>query len=194
MAESSRALGAEVIEFPTIEIRPAADYGPLDRAIAAPGRLRLADLHQRQRRALLPGAPGPLRPRTCARCARSICAIGPATRAAVEALHLKVDLMGSGVRGRGPAGGLRARTTWRASACCCRARPWRATWCPSELGRRGAQVDVVEAYRTVVPEGARARAAEIFGARASRTGSRSPVPRPSQNFVEAAGADGARRA
>src|SRR5436190_3005725 len=29
-----RALGAHVIEIPTIEIRPAANYGPLDRAIA----------------------------------------------------------------------------------------------------------------------------------------------------------------
>ena len=29
-----RALGADAIELPTIEIRPAADYGPLDRAIA----------------------------------------------------------------------------------------------------------------------------------------------------------------
>ena len=32
-----------------------------------------------------------------------------------------------------------------------------------ELGRRGAQVDVVEAYRTVAPEGAGAQAAGIFG-------------------------------
>src|SRR5205085_5402534 len=35
-ALSSRlhALGADVIEIPTIEILPAADYGPLDRAIS----------------------------------------------------------------------------------------------------------------------------------------------------------------
>ena len=35
---------------------------------------------------------------------------------------------------------------------------------PVELARRGAVVDVVEAYRTAVPEGAREAAAEIFGA------------------------------
>ena len=29
-----KALGAEVLEMPTIEIQPAADYGPLDRALA----------------------------------------------------------------------------------------------------------------------------------------------------------------
>ena len=62
------ALGADVIELPTIEIRPPADYGPLDRAIADLAVLRLADLHQRQRRPLLPRAPGP-RPSDCARCA-----------------------------------------------------------------------------------------------------------------------------
>ncbi len=35
---------------------------------------------------------------------------------------------------------------------------------PSELARRGAIVDVVEAYRTVAPEGLAARAHEIFTA------------------------------
>jgi len=87
------ALGAEVLEMPTIEIRPAADYGPLDRALAelasydwliftsANGvrffleRLDRSGVDLRALRA-------------------RICAIGPATRAAVEALHLKVDLMG----------------------------------------------------------------------------------------------------
>jgi uroporphyrinogen-III synthase len=35
---------------------------------------------------------------------------------------------------------------------------------PVELARRGAVVDVVEAYRTAVPEGARLAAAEILAA------------------------------
>ncbi len=35
---------------------------------------------------------------------------------------------------------------------------------PAELARRGALVDVVEAYRTAVPEGAATMAAEILGA------------------------------
>ncbi len=41
-------LGAEVIELPTIRIEPAADYAPLDAAIAKLRTLRLADFHQRQ--------------------------------------------------------------------------------------------------------------------------------------------------
>jgi uroporphyrinogen-III synthase len=60
---------------------------------------------------------------------------------------------------------------------------------PEALRRRGARVDVVEAYRTVLPESAPARAREIFG----------PARKPDwitftssstvTNFVEAAGAD-----
>ena len=34
LASRLRALGADVIELPTIEIRPPADSAPLDRAIA----------------------------------------------------------------------------------------------------------------------------------------------------------------
>jgi len=34
---------------------------------------------------------------------------------------------------------------------------------PVELGKRGAMVDVVEAYRTVVPDDAAGRATEVFG-------------------------------
>src|SRR5262249_53163651 len=93
LAARLRALGADAIEVPTIEIRPAADFGPLDRAIAnlqsydwliftsANGVRFFVDRLDRSNadwRALQ----------------ARICAIGPATRAAVEALHLKVDLMG----------------------------------------------------------------------------------------------------
>ena len=64
-----RGLGADAIELPTIEIRPAVDHGPLDRAIAGLSFLRLADLHQRQRRTIFHGPAGPLGDATCARCA-----------------------------------------------------------------------------------------------------------------------------
>jgi uroporphyrinogen III methyltransferase/synthase len=59
---------------------------------------------------------------------------------------------------------------------------------PAELARRGALVDVVEAYRTVAPEQAAQQAIEIFG------GARKPdcitftSSSTVQNFVAAAGA------
>jgi uroporphyrinogen III methyltransferase/synthase len=56
---------------------------------------------------------------------------------------------------------------------------------PVELTRRGAHVDVVEAYRTAMPEDAPARAAEIFARKPDwiTFTSSSTV----QNFVAAAG-------
>ena len=59
---------------------------------------------------------------------------------------------------------------------------------PAELARRGAAVDVVEAYRTVVPESARARAAEIFGAGRKPDWITFTSSSTVENFVEAAGA------
>src|SRR5690242_8590318 len=88
-----RDLGADVIELPTIAIEPAMDNSALDAAIAhldeydwliftsANGvkyfleRLDQSAVDLRKLRA-------------------KICAIGPSTRNAVEALHLKVDMMG----------------------------------------------------------------------------------------------------
>ena len=164
LAARLRALGAGVVELPTIEIRPPADRGPLDRAIAELSHLRLADLHQRQRRALLPGSPGPSAQRP-ARAARKICAIGPATRAAVEALHLKVDLMGKEYVAESLLEAFAAHDLAGKRILLPRAAVARDL-VPVELARRGAQVDVVEAYRTVAPEDLPPRRREIFAHRA----------------------------
>jgi len=181
-----RALGADVVELPTIEIRPAADYGPLDLAIASLARYdwliftsangvrffldRLdqsaADLRSLRAR---------------------ICAIGPATRAAVEALHLKVDLMGKEYVAEGLVEAFAAHDLAGKRVLLPRAAVARDL-VPVELTRRGAQVDVVEAYRTVIPEEVATGARELFTA-ARKPGcitftSSSTV----QNFVAAAGA------
>ncbi|MCP6768995.1 uroporphyrinogen-III synthase, partial [Klebsiella pneumoniae] len=78
-------------EFPTIEIGPPADLKPLDDAIA---RLNTYDWliftsvnGVRYFMDRLDASPQDFRSLRA-----KICAIGPATRAAIEALHLKVDL------------------------------------------------------------------------------------------------------
>jgi uroporphyrinogen III methyltransferase/synthase len=181
------ALGAEVLEMPTIEIRPAADYGPLDRALAelasydwliftsANGvrffleRLDRSGVDLRALRA-------------------RICAIGPATRAAVEALHLKVDLMGREYVAEGLLEAFAAHDLAGRRVLLPRAAVARDL-VPVELARRGAQVDVVEAYRTAMPEDAAAQAARIFH------GERKPdcitftSSSTVRNFVAIAGAD-----
>jgi uroporphyrinogen III methyltransferase/synthase len=155
-----RALGAEAIEFPTIEIRPAADYSALDRAIArlecydwliftsANGVrffLDRLDASSRDLRALH----------------SKICAIGPATRRAVEALHLKVDLMPDEYVAEKLVEAFAAEVLEGKYILLPRAALARDV-VPAELGRRGARVDVVEAYRTAVPENASVLAREIF--------------------------------
>jgi uroporphyrinogen III methyltransferase/synthase len=162
LASRLEALGAEAIEMPMIEIQPAADYGPLDQAIS---QLSLYDwliftsangvrafVERMDRSAIDFRA---LRAR--------ICAIGPATRAAVEALHLKVDLMGTEYVAEGLLRAFAGHPLEGARILLPRAAVARDL-VPVELRRRGAQVDVVEAYRTELPEDAAARAREVFGA------------------------------
>ena len=79
-----------------------------------------------------------------------ICAIGPATRAAIEALHLKVDLMGKEYVAEGLLAAFAAHDLAGQRILLPRAAVARDL-VPVELAQRGAQVDVVEAYRTVAP-------------------------------------------
>jgi uroporphyrinogen III methyltransferase/synthase len=145
------ALGACVIEIPTIEIQPAADAAPLDRAIAklasydwliftsANGVRFFLDRLDRSAADLRS-----LRAR--------ICAIGPATRAAIEALHLKVDLMGQEYVAESLLEAFAGEDLAGKRVLLPRAAVARDV-IPEELARRGAHVDVVEAYRTAAPEG-----------------------------------------
>ena len=180
-----RAFGADVVELPTIEIRPAADYTPLDHAIASLScydwliftsangvRFFLDRLDQ---------SAADLRSLRA-----RICAIGPATRTAIEALHLKVDLMGKEYVAEGLVEAFAVHDLSGKRVLLPRAAVARDL-VPTELRRRGAAVDVIEAYRTVIPEEAANSAREIFEG----------VRRPDcitftssstvQNFVTAAG-------
>jgi uroporphyrinogen III methyltransferase/synthase len=147
-----RALGADAIEAPAIEIVPPADPAPLDRAIAglasydwliftsANGVRYFVDRLDRSESDL--------------RLLRArICAIGPATRAAVESLHLKVDVVGREYVAESLVEALSAFDLAGKRVLLPRAATARDV-VPVELRRRGAQVDVVEAYRTVMPDGA----------------------------------------
>jgi uroporphyrinogen III methyltransferase/synthase len=165
-----KALGAEVIEMPTIEIQPAAEYGPLDRALSELASYDwLIFTSANGVRFLLERLDA-----SAVDLRAKICAIGPATRAAIEALHLKVDLMGREYVAEGLLDAFSAYDLAGRRILLPRAAVARDL-VPVELARRGARVDVVEAYRTAAPEGAAAHAAEIFGAGASPPVSPSPA-------------------
>src|SRR5262249_4508130 len=92
LLERLQSLGADAIELPVIELVPPEDPRPLDRAIEQLGTFDWL---------IFTSANGVRffmdRLDQSAYDLRSlkarICAIGPATRKAIEALHLKVDLM-----------------------------------------------------------------------------------------------------
>ncbi len=181
------ALGAEAIELPTIEIQPAADYGPLDHAIA---NLASYDwLIFTSANAVrvfverLDGSAADLRSLRA-----RICAIGPATRAAIESLHLKVDLMGAEYVAEGLLRAFEGHPLAGARILLPRAAVARDL-IPTELSRRGAQVDVVEAYRTIVPPDAAARAHEVFAAGPKPDWIAFTSSSTVQNFVAVAGAE-----
>ena len=154
------SLGAEVIELPTIAVQPAADYAPLDAAIS-----RLCEYDW----LIFTSANGVRfflerldKSSSDLRSIRGrICAIGPATRDGLERFHLKVDVTAKEYVAEGLLEALAPYDLNTARILIARAAVARDLL-PVELSRRGAHVDVVEAYRTVPPPDLAARAAAIL--------------------------------
>lgn len=146
------AAGAEVVEFPTITIVPPDSWDPLDAAI---GRLR------EYQWVIFTSSNGVRffweRLQQAGRDVRdlhgiTICAIGPATAAALSALGVQADLVPAEFKAEAlveaiaavpGADGLRGARILLARAAEAR------EVLPGELTRLGAQVDVVPAYRTI---------------------------------------------
>ncbi len=161
-SEQLRSLGADAIELPVISIQPPEDAVPLDQAIERLASydwliftsvnglrffLERVDASRHDLRSLK----------------ARICAIGPATRRAVENLHFKVDLMPEEYVAESLVKAFAGEQLAGQRILLPRAAVARDL-IPTELGRLGAQVDVVEAYRNIVPEDAASRARDIFSA------------------------------
>ena len=160
LADPLESLGAEALLLPTIEIRESSDPKPLDNAIeslesydwliftSANGVRHFVAQLDKSSRDL--------------RSLKSrICAIGPATKAAVEALHLKVDLMPTEYVAESLLKAFAKENLQFRRILLPRAAIARDL-VPRELARRGATVDVVEAYRTAAPDGLAERARTIL--------------------------------
>ncbi|HSD50251.1 MAG TPA: uroporphyrinogen-III C-methyltransferase [Candidatus Methylomirabilis sp.] len=146
------AAGAEVVEFPTITIVPPESWAPLDAAI---GRLReyqwvifTSSNGVRFFRERLQHAGRDVRDLH----GITVCAIGPATAAALAAVGVQADLVPTEFKAEGlveaigaATGGAGIRGTRVLLARAAEAREV----LPEELTRRGARVDVVPAYRTI---------------------------------------------
>jgi len=155
-----RELGADALELPAIEIKPPSSYEDLDRAME---RLREYDW------LIFTSVNGVKaffeRLDSSAQDLRSvrgrICAIGPATKDAIQRLHLKVDLMPSEYVAESLVAAFGPYDVAGKKILLPRAAVARDV-IPSELAGRGALVDVVEAYRTELPEYAHLHAKEAL--------------------------------
>lgn len=90
-----------------------------------------------------------------------LCAIGPATKKALEDLHLKVDLMPTEYVAESLLEAFANEDLQGKRVLLPRAAVARDL-IPAEFTRRGAHIDVVEAYRTVLPEESRILAPGLF--------------------------------
>jgi uroporphyrinogen III methyltransferase/synthase len=90
-----------------------------------------------------------------------ICAIGPATRQAIETLHVKVDVTPDESAAEGVVAVFKPFDMNGKRALLPRASSAREL-VPDTLRKMGARVDVVDAYQNVIPTDAAVRAKEIF--------------------------------
>ena len=150
-----RKLGATVLEIPFIEIRKPRSYKALDSALQNLDRYdwliltsvngveamwdRLAHMH------LTKAIFKHLR----------VAAIGPATKNAIEQRQLKVDVVPKEYVAESVVRSLRWRVKGK-RLLLVRAKVARDV-IPRELRKAGAQVDVVEAYETIIPRSSRNR-------------------------------------
>lgn len=151
-AQALENVGAEVVEFPTIEILPPASYDPLDRAIR-----RLAGYDW----VIFTSVNGV--GRFFARCKELGCngrdlrgiriaAIGPETAKSLESMGLRPDLVPREFRAEAILQELDPEQMRGKRVLIPRAAQARDLL-PKTLQEWGAEVEVVEAYRTVAPKG-----------------------------------------
>ncbi|HVJ07028.1 MAG TPA: uroporphyrinogen-III synthase [Acidisarcina sp.] len=161
LAEALRALGAEVIELPLIEIAPPASYQPLDDA------LRQLDLYQwlivtsantvrvlAARASLIPID------LSSERGLKTV-AIGSATAKAMREQGINVDIVPEKYVAESVVEALKQAAPG-ARILLARASVARDVL-PESLASLGAQVDIVDAYQTLIPAGSDARVRTLFG-------------------------------
>jgi len=155
LSKGLKALGADVIEIPFIEIRKPRSFRPLDAALkriaeydwliltsvngveALSARMKLWKIQSSQFEHL------------------QIAAIGPATKTEIEKVGLKVAIMPEQYIAESVVESLHGRVKGK-RVLLARAKVARDV-IPRELRKMGARVDVVEAYETVIPAPSRKR-------------------------------------
>ncbi|HUY29160.1 MAG TPA: uroporphyrinogen-III C-methyltransferase [Candidatus Binataceae bacterium] len=155
-AAELRALGADAIEFPAIETAPPTSYAALDGAIGRLDKFDWIIFTSRTGVECFIARVGALGHDIRRLGNASICAIGPATAAALGKYALRVAAMPAEYRAEAIIPAIGARRIRGARILIPRAQVAREVL-PQELRKRGArEVEVAPAYRTVKPSGAAA--------------------------------------
>ncbi len=154
-------LGAEVLAFPTIEIRKPSSWERLDEDIqridryhwiiftSVNGVKHFFSRYQELRRDIrdLKGI--------------RIAAIGSATERAIKEMHLNVEVLPDEFQAEGLVQSLKGKVLKGAHVLIARAKVARDVL-PMELKKQGARVNVVETYETVIPKASRERLEQLF--------------------------------
>jgi uroporphyrinogen-III synthase len=160
LAEALEAEGAEVLRLPTIEIVPPETYAPLDASLktidgfdwlivtSANGAAALSE-----RMEFLGLSLGRLQH-------LQVAAIGPASAAALQRMGLTVSAMPGQYVAEAVVAMLKDKVVGQ-RVLLARAAVARDV-IPEQLRQCGADIHVVEAYRTVIPEGSIAQVRELF--------------------------------
>jgi uroporphyrinogen III methyltransferase/synthase len=156
LTEPLEELGAETLALPVIEIQPPSDPAPLRRAIAC------LDSYDWVIFTSVNGVRHFVNQLDDIRKLRAkVAAIGPATQAAVAELHVRADVVPTEYVAESLLEALSNEDLRGKRILLPRAAVARDL-VPLELSKRGARVDVVEAYRTAAPAGLAAQAKSVL--------------------------------
>ena len=153
--------GAQPIELPTIQTVPPEDYSRLDEAIGSLPSYDWVVLTSANGVDALFGRMAALGLDSRALGSVKVAAIGPATAGALGRFGIRADLVPGQYVGESIVAEMERLGIQGARILLVRADIGRKTL-PEGLSRLGAAVDDVTAYRTVAPEAARRRAAELL--------------------------------
>ncbi len=155
-----RKLGATVLEIPFIEIHKPRSFKLLDSALISLAEYDWLILTSANGVEAMWERMNKLRVKNNFKHLR-IAAIGPATKKAIEQRGVKVDVVPKEYVAESVVRSLRRRVKGK-RVLLVRAKVARDV-IPRELRRAGAQVHVVEAYETVVPQASRTRLRKALG-------------------------------
>lgn len=150
-----RQLGASVIEIPFIDIRKPRSFKPLDSSLKNLSRYEWLILTSANGVEAMWDRIRKLRLKKSSLDGLRIAAIGPATKKAIEQHGIQVNVVPKEYIAESVVRSLKGKVKGK-RVLLVRAKVARDV-IPNELRQAGAQVDVVEAYETVVPKASRGR-------------------------------------